>query len=145
MTSADSPSWHTLSLGNHALAAMIGHEIPIPKDVLTACTEIALRRGDTVMCSTLKEIAAYQAEHVDSFFQPGNSSMSVSNSVVHTPSSNVKVIPLSPADVVAPRTRSTTGPCIDATSIVKDEVDASVLSANYVSKSPNTRRTKSDP
>ncbi|ESU35642.1 Ankyrin repeat protein [Giardia duodenalis] len=136
---------HAVSLGNHALAAMIGHEIPIPKDVLTACTEIALRRGDTVMCSTLKEIAAYQAEHVDSFFQPGNSSMSVSNSVVHTPSSNVKVIPLSPADVVAPRTRSTTGPCIDATSIVKDEVDASVLSANYVSKKPEYKKNEIRP
>ncbi|EFO62968.1 Protein 21.1 [Giardia lamblia P15] len=136
---------HAVSLGNHALAAMIGHEIPIPKDVLTACTEIALRRGDTAMCSTLKEVAAYQTEHVDSFFQPSNSSMSVSNSVVHTPSSNVRVIPLSPTDVIASRTRSATGSYIDATSIIKDEVDASVLSANYISKKSEYKKNEIRP
>lgn len=136
---------HAVSLGNHGLTGMIGHEIPIPKDVLIACTEIALRRGDTEMCSVLREITTYQAEHVDSLSHVGNSTVSMSNSVIHTPSSNAKAIPLSPMCGIAPRPKSTTGSYIDATFIVKDEVDASILSTNYVSKKPEYKKNEIRP
>lgn len=135
---------HAVSLGNRTLTSMVGHEIPIPKDVLMACTEIALRRGDTAMCSILREITVYQTDHAESLFHAGDTT-SVSNSVIHTPSGNVKVIPLSPTDAIAPRTKSITGSYIDATSVVKDEVDASVLSTNYVSKKPEYKKNEIRP
>lgn len=136
---------HAVSLENHALTSMIGHEIPVPKDVLVACTEIALRRGDTAMCSTLKEITTYQATHLDSLSQVGNSDASMSNSVIHTPSNNAKVIPLSPMSGITSRPKSTKGSFIDATFIVKDEVDASILSTNYVSKKQEYKKNEIRP